>query len=43
MKAVNTEGNEKVKGNAGKGRVIWKKVILAKSDFNLDVKWERDC
>lgn len=33
------------KGNAGKGRVIWRKGILAKSSFNLrgDAEWERDC
>lgn len=31
-------------GSAGKGRVIWKKAILAKSNFNLrgDAKWKRD-
>lgn len=37
--------NEKAKGDAGKGRVIWRKGILAKSNFNLeaDVKREREC
>lgn len=45
MKARNTEENEKTKGNTGKGRVIRRKGIRAKSNFNLegDVKWERDC
>lgn len=29
----------------GKGRVIWKKGILAKGNFNLrgDAEWERSC
>lgn len=37
--------NEKAKGNRGKGIMIWRKGILAKSNSNLegDVKWERDC
>lgn len=37
--------NEKEKGNTGKGRLICRKGILVKSNFNLEgnVKWERDC
>lgn len=45
MKVGNTEENKKVKGNTRKGVVIWRKEILAKSNFSLegDVKSERDC
>lgn len=35
MREGSTEEREKVKGNAGKGRAIWRKGILAKSNLGL--------
>lgn len=44
-RGVQSEEREKLKENAGNGRVIGRKGILAKSNFNLrgDAEWERDC